>query len=229
MNSAKVESSRLQLILGIILLSLWVQVALSVILLVRLNQVYLLSTGAETATVAQALGQPVRVQNMSVGEAPMRGPADAPVTIVTFSDFECSYCARHHSVLRQIEEKYSGEVLIAFRHFPRQSNPETFESAAAAVCAQRQGKFWEMHDLLYARQSAAEPRSFTDLAQEIDLDSMAFDACLKDDATRAQIERDIQDGRAYGVEGTPTYFVNGRLIRGTVSFEEFDEIVSQER
>jgi len=86
-----------------------------------------------------------------------------------------------------------------------------------------------MHDLLFARQSTAEPRSFADLAQEIGLDLMAFDACLKDDVTRAQIERDIQDGRVYGVEGTPTYFVNGRLVRGAVSFEELDEIVSQER
>ena len=85
-----------------------------------------------------------------------------------------------------------------------------------------------MHDLLFARQSAAEPMSITDLAQEIGLDLAVFEACLLDDATQSRIERDIQDGRAYGVEGTPTYFVNGRLIRGAISFEELDKIISQE-
>lgn len=228
MDSETAAYSRIQQILFLILFSILAQVVLSIVLLVRLNQVYLMASGTKSPTVANALGQPVRVQNVSVKEAPIRGPIDAPVTIVMFSDFECGYCANHQVVLRQIEAAYPDKVRIAYRHFPRQSNPLTFASAAGAICAQQQGKFWEMHDLLFSRQSATESKSITDLAQEIGLDLAMFEACLSDDATQAWLERDIQDGRLYGVDGTPTYFVNGRIIQGAISFDEFDKIILQE-
>ncbi len=218
-----------QFMLAGILLSLWAQIALSVVLLVRLNQVYLLNTGATQVGFAQALGQPARIQNISLVNAPVRGQIDAPVVIVEFSDFECPFCARHQAVLRQIETRYPDQVLIAFRHFPRQSNPETFISATAAVCAQRQDKFWEMHDLLFTRQNATESQSIMDLAQSINLNMALFETCLQDDTTREQIERDIADARLYGIEATPSYLVNGRLVQGAIAFDEFSKLIAQER
>lgn len=220
--------AHLQFMLAGILLSLWAQIALSVVLLVRLNQIYLLDTGATQVGLAQALGQPARIQNVSLVDAPTRGQVDVPVVIVEFGDFECPFCARHQAVLRQIETRYPDQVLIAFRHLPRQSNPETFISATAAVCAQRQDKFWEMHDLLFARQNASESQSIMDLAQSISLNMALFETCLQDDTTREQIERDIADARFYGIEATPSYLVNGRLIQGAISLEEFNKIIMQE-
>jgi protein-disulfide isomerase len=228
MESEKTAFSRVQQILFLILLSILAQVTLSIILLIRLNQVVLMVSGTNSPTIANALGQPVRLENVSVKEAPIRGDVDAPVTIVMFSDFECGYCASHQVVLRQIETKFAGKVRVAYRHFPRQANPQTFASAAGGVCAQNQGKFWEMHDLLFSRQNATEPQSIMALAQEIGLDLASFEACLSDDATQARLEMDVNDGRLYGVEGTPTYFVNGRLIQGAVVYEEFEKIVQQE-
>jgi predicted DsbA family dithiol-disulfide isomerase len=154
-----------------------------------------------------------------------RGPAGAAVTIVVSNDLEWS---SRQGVLRRTTARYPGQLLFALRWFPRQSNPQTYESAVAPVYGQRQGAFWEMLDLLFARQGAAEARTYSDLAKEAELDVAAFQLCLEDESVIQQIQRDIEDGRSYGVEGTPTCLINGRLVMGSVSFQELDSIISEE-
>ncbi|MDQ3035529.1 MAG: DsbA family protein [Myxococcota bacterium] len=144
---------------------------------------------------------------------PMRGAPMAPVTIVEFSDFECPYCGRAHPILDELLREFEGQVKIVFRNYPLSGHPRAMPAARAAVAAGRQGKFWEMADLLFGHQRALEDEDLTRYAQQLELDLERFHGDLQSSATQAAIERDREEGRRLGVEGTPTFFVNGRRFR----------------
>ncbi len=173
-------------------------------------------------------------RNLTVAEVPVdarnsRGPADAPVTIVEFSDFECTHCASLHKALRETWLRSPGLVRIVFRHFPLDSacNPLVqsrfhtlaCEAAVAAECAGRQGKFWQYHDLLFEHQKRLEEKRLRDFARDLRLDLVSFDRCMQDPDSRQQIQDDIALGIKLGVNSTPTMFLNGRVIRGAVDAE----------
>lgn len=144
---------------------------------------------------------------------PMRGAAMAPVTIVEFSDFECPYCGRAHPILTELLRELEGQVKVVFRNYPLSGHPRAMPAARAAVAAGHQGKFWEMADLLFEHQRALEDEDLTRYAQQIGLDLERFEADLHAPETQAAIERDREEGSRLGVEGTPTFFVNGRRFR----------------
>jgi len=178
---------------------------------------------------------------ISVDNDPIIGNPNAPITIIEFSDFQCPFCARFHiQTLPLILEQYieQGKVKLVFRDFPIQSiHPNALPASVAAECANEQGKFKEMHDMLFdnqnqwSKQETADALSlFSSYAIEIQLDQEAFDSCLTSGKYIEEIRKDLDDGRDYGVSGTPGFFVGNELIgfvelKGAQPFESFKKII----
>ena len=170
---------------------------------------------------------PYRVTVAATG--PARGPAAAPVTIVEFGDFQCPYCKRAESSLHAILEQYPREVRIVFRQLPlAQIHANAQGAAEAAVCADRQGKFWEMHDAMYADQSALTPDALKDTAKRLGLNLDRFSACLGEGAPAAALDADLKAAQDLGLTGTPYFFINGRPVDGNVPLEQFQRIIAEE-
>lgn len=150
------------------------------------------------------------VLNVSADDDPAFGPATAPVTVVMFSDFQCPACARTHPELKRVIAEYKDKVRFVVRDFPLENaHPNAFEAALAANAAHRQGKFVEYIEILYRNQEALDGASLRKYAEELKLDLAKFEAAMADPVAIAEIRKDQADGRAYGVAGTPTIFVNG--------------------
>ncbi len=171
---------------------------------------------------------PAAVQDIAVGSAPVKGPKNAPVTIVTFSDFECPFCSRVVPTLKQIEEQYGAKVKVAFKNQPLPFHQKARGAAAAALAANEQGKFWEMHDKLFANQQALDRPSLDKYASELGLDVGKFKAALDSNKFDAQITADSQEGTRVGANGTPTFFINGRQLVGAQPFDAFKTIIDDE-
>ena len=182
--------------------------------------------------------EPVRI---SIDNDPIIGNPDAPITIVEFSDFQCPFCARFHTqTLPLILEEYieQGKVKLVFRDFPIQSiHPNALPAAVAAECANDQNKFREMHDMLFEKQNdwnkleTVDALSmFSQYASGMQLDEELFDSCLTSGKHISEIKKDLDDGRDYGVSGTPGFFVGNDQIgfvelKGAQPFESFKKII----
>ncbi|XXF75278.1 thioredoxin domain-containing protein [Myxococcaceae bacterium GXIMD 01537] len=199
---------------------------------VKMDQLYdkLIAEGIANAPAAAAPGAPPEpaVQKIEVGEAPSRGPKNAPVTIVAWSDFQCPFCSRAVPVLKQIEEVYKGKVRIAFKHQPLSFHPNARIAAAASMAAHEQGKFWEMHDKLFANQNALDRASLDRYAQELGLNVAKFKAALDGNKFEAYISTDAAEGTRVGANGTPTFFINGRTFVGAQPFDSFKRVIDEE-
>jgi protein-disulfide isomerase len=147
---------------------------------------------------------------MDVAGAPVRGAPMAPVTIVEFSDFECPYCGATHPVLTRLLREYEGRIRLVFRHYPLDGHIHSRPAARAAVAAGNQGKFWEMHDLLFEHQEALEAEDLEDYAERLGLDMQRFRRDMESEQTQARIDADKERGHAIDVTGTPTILINGR-------------------
>ena len=152
----------------------------------------------------------------------VRGEAEAPI-VLEYGDYECPYSRQAFRAIERVERELSGRVRFAFRHFPlRQIHPHALAASAAAEAAARQGRFWEMHELLFHRQKALEDDDVRSYANEIGLDLDRFDRDRDDADVLGRIERDVTSGQRSGVvRGTPTLFIDGVLYRGgydTASF-----------
>ena len=159
-------------------------------------------------------------------DAPALGPPDAPITIVEFGDFQCPYCAQGAKVLRRLRTVYPDRVRWVFKHLPMSSiHPEAALAHEAAVAAQEQGKFWEMHDLLFQNQIRLRYDDLISYARELGLDVAAFKQALDTRRYRARVRRDLNEARKQEIAGTPTYFVNGVRVVGARSFTEFRRVV----
>jgi protein-disulfide isomerase len=159
---------------------------------------------------------------------PSWGPADAPVTIIEFSDFQCPFCSRTVGTIRQIRAKYKDKVRFEFRDFPLPIHPDAPKAAEAARCGAEQEKFWEMHDKLFVNQQRLRPADLSRYAQELRLDIGAFTECLESGKYKAVVQRDKAEGERVGVTGTPTFFINGRFLVGNVPFDVFSDIIEEE-
>jgi protein-disulfide isomerase len=168
---------------------------------------------------------PAPTVDVSSDDDPALGPPDAPVTIVEFSDFQCPYCRRVQPTLKRLLEEYEGKVKLVFRDFPlRNIHPQAQKAAEAAQCAAEQQKFWPYHDKLFAT-SNLQVDDLKRYAQELELDTEQFNACLDSDKYAQEIEADLQDGQNAGVSATPSFFVNGQPISGAVPYDRFQEAV----
>ena len=166
-----------------------------------------------------------RAYDLPAGKSPTKGPDGAPITIVEFSDYQCPFCARAEPLLKQALAVYPTQARLVYKHFPLTSiHPHALPAARAAAAAQRQGKFWEMHDKLFANQQALAPEQIREYARQIGLDMARFDADLQSDDVKALLQDDLQLARRAGVRGTPTIFVNGQLLQ-TPSLDGFKQLI----
>ena len=168
--------------------------------------------------------------HIELGDAPFKGAKDAKVTIVEFSDFECPYCARADETVKQLIQKYGDKIKLVYKHYPLSFHPNAPKAAEASICAQQQGSdyFWKMHDELFANQRNLSIGVMKDSAKKIGLDYEKFSQCLTSGKYAAQVAADMQQGAAVGVNSTPVFFVNGRILKGAQPFESFVEKIEQE-
>lgn len=159
---------------------------------------------------------------------PSRGPAQAKVTIVEFSDFECPFCSRAIPTVEKVMKDYDGKVRLVFRHFPLEMHPKAEKAAEAGACAADQNKFWEMHDRMFKDQSKLNVPDLKKTAHDLGLDSARFDKCLDQGEKRALIDADLKAGSEAGVNGTPAFFINGFFINGAVPYEDFKQALDRE-
>jgi protein-disulfide isomerase len=165
------------------------------------------------------------VLNVSADDDPWTGAAQAPVTIVEFSDFECPYCKNNVSVLNELLAKYPGKLKLVYRDFPGPNHQQALSAAQAAQCAAEQGRFWDYHDALFARQASATRWNYSALAEDLGLHQSLFDVCMKENRYREEVLKDLQDGLELGVRSTPTFFINGRPLVGARPLSDFQTII----
>lgn len=171
---------------------------------------------------------PYRVDVETAGY-PARGPADAPVVIVEFSDFECPYCRQTLPVLEALQEAYAGQIRFVYRQFPLADiHPRAQKAAEASLCADEQGAFWAMHDLLFADPIELEVASLKVKAESLSLDRQTFDSCLDAGKYQERIASEIREGFSLGVNGTPTVIINGRPMTGAQPYEAYATVVEEE-
>jgi protein-disulfide isomerase len=158
---------------------------------------------------------------ISVAGAPIRGKADAPITIVEYGDFQCPFCKKSRPTLKQILDTYPEQVRIIYKHFPLSFHREAMNAHRASLAAGEQGKFWQMHDLIFDSPAGLSPDAMKKHAQELGLDLAKFDADYGSDRILAKITADQEEGKKALVRGTPAFFVNGKMISGAQPFEAF--------
>jgi protein-disulfide isomerase len=161
-------------------------------------------------------------------KGPARGPANAPVTIVEFSDFQCPYCGREVPVIERVMKEYDGKVRLVFRHYPLDFHPFAQKAAEAGACAQDQGKFWELHDKMFGNQGKLAIDDLKTYAKQVGLDASKFDKCLDSGEKKTLVEEDQKAGSAAGVSGTPAFFINGLFINGAQPYEVIKQTVDRE-
>lgn len=176
---------------------------------------------------AVATLEPLREEVAASG--PGRGPPQAPIVLVEYSDFQCPYCGRFEGVLKTTLARYPGMIRLVYENYPLTDiHPDAEKAAEAAECAEQQGKFWELHDRMFAEQASLGVDALKDKARSIGLDSRAFDQCLDSGSARDSVQRDVQAARRLAVVSTPTSFVNGRLVLGAVSAEDLAAVIDDE-
>ncbi len=161
----------------------------------------------------------------------IKGDPDAPVTIVEFSDYECPFCARFYSqTYTQIDEQYikTGKVKLVYRDFPLSFHQNAQKAAEAAECAGEQGKYYEMHDLLFENGVSGGVAQYKQLASQIGLDTAEFNTCLDTGAMAGEVQKDFADGQRAGIQGTPGFIINGKIISGAQPFSVFQQIIEAE-
>ncbi len=180
-----------------------------------------------SAAPSAAAGEQQRV-NVDMSGRPSRGAADAKLTIVEFSDFECPYCGAAQPTIAQIEKDYAGKVKVVFMHFPLPFHPNAQKAGEAAECALDQGKFWELHDKMFANQQALGVAQLKAYAKDLGMNTTKFDACLDSGVKAAQVGTDQSKGQAAGVGGTPTFFINGLPVVGALPYAQFKQVLDAE-
>lgn len=184
------------------------------------------AAGAPAAAPAAPSGE--QVLRVPTTGGFQKGPDDALVTIVEFSDFECPFCNKVVPTLKQIQDTYGDKVRIVFKHNPLPFHANAPLASEYALAAGQQGKFWEMHDKLFANQQALQRDSLVSYAKDLGLDVSKFQKDLDDPELTTWVKSDTEEGSKIGVRGTPATFVNGRLVSGAQPFEAFKAIVDEE-
>lgn len=174
------------------------------------------------------LMNPPRVQ-VAPDTARVRGNPQAKVMIVEFSDFQCPYCQRAETTLKSVLAKHGDAVAVSYRDMPLTGiHPMAMGAAQAGRCAGEQGKFWELHDAMFADQAGLDRNGLVAKAKTLNLDEKQFDACLTSEKYRAQVQQDAQEGSRLGINGTPAFFVNGVFLNGAQPESAFESIIKDE-
>jgi protein-disulfide isomerase len=185
---------------------------------------HLRTAGAVTVTLPAPDMPRVEV----AADGPARGSAGAPVTVVIFSDFQCPYCSKAKPIIDQVAAAYGDKVRIVFRDFPLPIHPLAEKAAEAGHCADQQGSFWAMHDWMFSHQEKIDVAGLKAGAREIKLDGAKFDQCLDNGQTAAKVQEDMKAAKEAGVQATPTFFINGQMLSGAGSFDDFKKVIDSE-
>jgi protein-disulfide isomerase len=159
------------------------------------------------------------------GAPPAHGPADAKVTVIEFSDFQCPYCAAAGETVKLLREKYGDKVRVVFRQFPLSFHENARVAAQASLAAHAQGKFWELHDLMFEHQAALDRPSLDGYAKQLGLDLVKWKAAMDDAKLDEQVHADMLLGRKAQVDGTPTMFINGKRAENPTEWSEVDAAI----
>jgi len=183
--------------------------------------------GLRTKYGAQGHLEPLR--DVVEAKGPTRGPADAAVTLVEFADFQCPYCRREHLILQAILKRYPHQVRLVYRHLPLSDlHPQAMHAAQAAVCSDKQGRFWEMHDTLFTQEGDLSDASLEAAATSVGLDKKRFDECVRSLDVNKVIYADLHAAQELSLRGTPALFINGRFVSGARSEEQLAAIIDEE-
>lgn len=210
----------------------WLVVAGAALLLIGVQVAIMWSMMARMAELEAAFMP--RADQVSVGTLPVSGPADAPITIVEFSDYECPFCAAVEPVVQELLKRYPTQIRLAYRDMPLANiHPNAATAAHAARCAADQGQFWPYHDRLLAggpdaRRTQVAPEALAEHARALKLDLAAFDQCMASSRHLPAIQADLQEAKRLGLTGTPAFFINGRKVNGARPLEEFVAIIEAE-
>ena len=176
----------------------------------------------------KTLLEPPRLE-VSLDDDASKGPAKAPVTIVEFSDYQCPYCSRAETTVQEVLKKYGDKIRFVYRDYPLPFHQNANIAAQASECAKDQGKFWEMHNAMFANQAKLAQADLIETAGGIaGIDKEKFKACLESGKFKDEVQKDANDGQKYGVSGTPTFFINGIPMVGARDVNSFAEIIDSE-
>ena len=167
-----------------------------------------------------------KVQNIPIGSSFFKGNKDAKVAIVEFSDFQCPYCSRLQPTLKEVHKMFPNDVKLVFKDFPLSFHKQAMNASKAARAAGEQGKFWEMHDLIFEKYNSLTEEMFEEFATKLNLDIAKFKADYSSNKYDKLIQEDMNLARKVGVTGTPTLYVNGKRMRGR-SINDFKTMVEE--
>lgn len=182
----------------------------------------------EKKAAVKILLDPPRYAVAVAQDDPVRGNPAAGITIIEFSDYQCPFCSRVNPTLNRIRETYGDKVRIVFKDFPLPNHPQAPKAAEAAHCAAEQGKYWEMHDVMFANQRALEVPALKQSATGLGLDMAKFNRCLDSGQYASKVAAGASQGDKLGVNSTPTLYVNGRPVIGAQPFEVFKAAIDEE-
>lgn len=166
--------------------------------------------------------------DVGVDDDPVRGSADAPVTIIQFAEYQCPYCGTANETVLKLLDDYDGKIKVVFRDFPLSFHQQAVPAAVAANCAGEQGKYWEMHDILMGNQRALSESDLVGYAQQVGVDMDKWNTCRQDPAQATEVQGDFLAGQAVGVSGTPAFFINGIMLSGALPYDMFAMIIDKE-
>jgi protein-disulfide isomerase len=172
--------------------------------------------------------EPPRVKAPVQAYNPSRGPADAPITLIEYTDYQCPYCGRAQETIAAILKRYDGLVRHVFKHLPLPMHQQARPAAEASMCAGDQGKFWEIHDWMFANRASINRDAILAQAAELGLDVEKLTQCLDEKVHSAEVDQDMNEARGFGINGTPGFVVNGRIISGAQPLEAFTSIINEE-
>ncbi len=189
-----------------------------------------ISPGGQDQPAAQTTPRKVTRYDVTDDNDPALGPANAPITIIEFSDYECPFCAKWQAeVLPRIQQAYPTQVRLVYRDFPLTSiHSDALSAAEAANCAGDQGAYWKYHDKLFAAENGLGKDALLKYASDLGLEMTAFESCLNSEKYKSEVEGDLNFAVDLGVRSTPTFFINGLAIVGAQPFEVFKGVIDKE-
>lgn len=178
----------------------------------------------QQAALEEQFKNPIKVD---VAGSPTKGPENAPITIVEFSDFECPFCARGADTVESVFKEYPGKVKVVFKNLPLPFHKRAEPAARAALAAEKQGKFWEMHDAFFKNQRGLTNEFIMKTAKDLGLDMDKFQKDMESEEVKAQVKDDMEQARKIGISGTPGFSVNGVLVKGAYPLDHFKMIIDR--
>src|SRR5262249_51303258 len=162
---------------------------------------------------------PAQIPKLDVpAVGPMRGDNTAPVTIIEFSDYQCPYCGRAEPTMKKVLDSYKGKVRLVYKEFPLPIHDHAAKASEAALCANDQGKYWEMHDKLFDNQGALDVDNLKLYARDLGLDAHKFDSCLDKGEKTKDVQASVDAASTIGIHSTPAFFINGRPLSGALPY-----------